>query len=567
MTESILFFQLTAILILVVGLGFLTTKFKQPLIIAFILAGILSGPNMLNIISEQHETVIETLAEFGIALLLFVVGLKLDLNLIRKLGVMAFIAGILQISLTVLLGFLLSIFLQFDIITSVFISLALTFSSTIIVVKLLSDKRAIDTLYGQLSLGILIIQDLAIILIIIVITAFAGGSHSYTGGIEELTLLLMRAVCLITPTYLFIRYIAKPLTKFLANNIELMIIFCIAFSLSIAAICEYFHFGKELGGLLAGIALASTPYNNIIAARLSVLRDFLLLFFFTHIGANMSLGNIGNQIFPAIILSLFVLLGKPILIMGIMNILHYSKKMSVMVGLTLSQISEFSLIFMVVGVSAGLIAQSSLNLIMLVGLITMGLSTYTITYSDYIYDFLERTASKFGVLNPANKKGNQLKGTHQKYDVIVFGLGRYGGTISKLFSKNGFDVLGVDFNPEAIVKAQNTGITSIYGDASDPEFVAHLPLENVKVIIFSFHHYITGPLTIDLRRTLAMALRESGYQGHIAATSHNLEHDQNLTQSGINIILTPFDDAASLATEQIIRVLGQKKCRLANSTS
>ncbi len=550
--ESMLFFQLTAILILASFIGFLAIKFKQPLIIAFILSGIIAGPDMLNIVSEQYQDVIETLAGFGITLLLFVVGLKLDLQLIRKMGSMVLVVGIVQISITLTLGVLLSLLLQFDFMASVLIGLALTFSSTIIVVKLLSDKRAIDSLYGRIALGILIIQDLAVILVAIVITALAGTGGEFShhaGGIN--IFLPLKAFAIIVFVGLFIRYIANPITKFMSNNSEFMVISCISFAIAMAAICEYLGFGQELGGLLSGIALASTPYNNIIAARLSTLRDFLLLFFFAHLGSNMNLANIADQILPALVFSLFVLFVKPALVMIVMNFLKYRKRTGFMTGITISQISEFSLILMAMGLSSGFIDQGIMNLTILIGLITMGVSTYAISYGDNIHAFFANHIMSFKQENSTETSDK----VEREYDVIIFGLGRYGSAMAKLFKEMGFNVLGVDFDPDAISKAKKTGILTIYGDAADPDFLIHLPLDNVKIVVFSFHHYMTGPFITDLRRTLAKSLREHGYSGRIAATSHNHEHDKDLHKHGIDITLSPFDDAALYGAKQIVEII------------
>lgn len=559
MIEPVLFYQLAAILVLAGAIGFVAVQCRQPLIIAFILTGILAGPDMFHVIGTQDSVIIETLAQFGIALLLFMVGLKLDVRLIHQTGLVTLATGVLQVLLTCVFGFILSVVLGYDFMTSFFIALALSFSSTIIVVKMLSDKRVIDSLYGRISLGILIVQDLAVILATVLITTFLGLDDGAKNGAAELYMIPFKAIVLVIGTGLFIRYIANPLTKALARNGELMLIFCIAFAVFMAALCDTISFSKELGGLLAGIALASTPYNNIIAARLAALRDFLLLFFFVNLGAHMSLTGIGAQMLPALVFSVFVLFGKPLIIMVVMHLMRYRKRTGFMAGLTLSQISEFSLILMAMGLSSGLVDQDALNLVTLIGLITMGVSTYAIAHSSTIFSYLEdRTAifrrSESGDYLEEQKNEEDLR---KDYDVIIFGLGRYGSALARLFQKKGHDILAIDFDPEAIDNAQEMGITAIYGDAADPEFLAHLPLDRVQVVIFSFHHYITGPLITDLRRTLAKALRERGYKGHIAATSHHPEHDKDLPEHGIDIVMGPFEDAAYHGMEQIMSTLGQ----------
>ena len=556
-----IFSQLVAILVLASILGFIAVKCKQPLIVAFIITGLLSGSDALNIVREEDKEVIETLAQFGIALLLFMVGLKLDLRIIKQTGATALIAGIIQVAATFALGVFISLSLGLGLAESAFIGLALSFSSTIIAVKLLSDKRAIDSFYGRITLGILIVQDLLVILTTIFIAAITGVGEDQAFQLHDFIEVLLKAVTLIILTGLFIKFVAKPITHMLARNTELMVTFCISFAVLMAAVCDtfFFHLSRELGGLVAGIALASTPYNNIIAARLSTLRDFMLLFFFAHLGAHMHLSGIGNHMVPALILSAFVLFGKPLIIMAITNLLRLKKRTGFFAGVTLAQISEFSLILVAMGVGAGMLDEETLNLITLVGLITMGVSTYGIVYCGNLYAFFENKTFLFQHSKKNYKEEDRHHELEEDYDVVIFGLGRYGEGMARLFKKHGYKVLGVDFDPEALHKAQEEGTTAVYGDAADPDFPSLLRLKKTKIIVFSFHHYLTGPLITDLRRTLAKSLREHGYKGHIAATSHHPEHDKDLQKHGIDVVLSPFKDAAFHATEHMIGLLKKNK--------
>lgn len=556
--EASVFYQLVALLVLASALGFVALKLRQPLIVAFIVTGLLAGPDVLDIVQKQDSVFIEALAQFGVALLLFMVGLKLDLRIIKQSGPVALIGGLSQITLTWLAGFLLSLFLGLGWAGSAFMGLALSFSSTIIAVKLLSDKRAIDSLYGRSALGILIIQDLTVIVATIVIAAMTG-AEGQDIAFHDFFMVLVKAFVLIAMTIGFIKYAAEPITHMLARNTELMVLFCVAFAVCMAAVCEYTGFSKELGGLVAGIALASTPYNNVIAARLATLRDFMLLFFFAHLGAHMHLAGIEAHILPALVLSALVLVGKPLIIMGIMHVMRFRKRTGFLTGITLAQISEFSLILTAMGLAAGMLSEDILNLVTLVGLMTMTLSTYGIVYGAKIYMVLENHTALFRRSDKAHQEEEEHHALDHHYDIIIFGLGRYGDAIARRFKKSGYSVLGVDFDPDAVRRAKEQGILAVYGDAADPEFPGHLPLDQAKVVIFSFHHYMTGPLITDLRRTLAKSLREHGYKSYIAATSHHPEYDGDLPAHGIDIILSPFEDAAFHASEQVIALLKNKK--------
>ena len=547
-----LFHQMAAILILAGLLGFAALKLRQPLIIAFIGVGLLAGPDMLDIVGRDNAGALAMLAELGIALLLFMVGLKLDPGIIRTLGPEAVIAGTLQILLCGLAGTGLCLALGFPGKESLLLGIGLSFSSTIIVVKILSDQRAIDSLYGRMALGILIMQDIAVILAMVVVSTDVSA-----GGAGGFGLIAVKALAIAGATILFIRFLSQPLSRHLAHNGELMVIFAIGFAGTAAALCSTAGLGKELGGLLAGIALAPTPLNNILTARLTALRDFLLLFFFVNLGAHMSLGNLEQQIAPALILTGFVLAGKPMIIYAIMRLRRYRRRTAFLTGLTLAQISEFSLILVAMGAAAGYADAASADMMTLIALITIGLSTGAILSSGRLYETLEKKRAR-GKQTDWHVQEDPRRPHDNGPDIIIFGLGRYGTAMAREFRKQNLRLLGIDFDPQAVRNALREGIDSIYGDAADPEFPAHLPLGQAKAVVFAFHHYVSGPLTTDLRRILAASLRAHGYKGHIAATSHSHQHDHDLARQGIDIILLPFEDAAFYAASRITGALNGK---------
>ena len=547
---------MAALLALAGVVGFIALVLRQPLIVAFIAVGLLAGPSAMGLIGHNGEF-IHTLAELGVSILLFTVGLKLDLKLIRRLGPSALATGMLQVALSALFGGCLAWIAGFDSISALVTGIAMSFSSTIIVVKLLSDKRAIDSLYGKMALGILIIQDVVVIAAMLMMTGLASSDPSSVSS-GNYWRLMAQLLGLLIFTGVFIRFIATPLTAMLARAPELMMTFAVAFVALMAAVCEYCGLGKELGGLLAGVALASTPQHNVIASRLSPLRDFLLLFFFVALGVRMDLSNIGTQIVPALVLSAFVLVGKPLLIMLILRIQKYRRRVGFLTGVSLAQVSEFSLIFMAMAATAGLASAQAMTVMTLVGLMTMAFSSYMIIYNTAIFAFVERVL-KFPAddHNPLDDDLAEHAGD-ETYDVIIFGMGRYGTAMARTFMGRGYSVLGVDFDPQTIRDAKQKGIHVIYGDAADPDTPVRIPVDTAKVVILAFHHYMTGPMITDLRRTVAKTLREQGYTGHIAATSHHLEHDVDLPQHGVDIVLAPYDDASVSGADQIIRQIGER---------
>ena len=551
MTDTItgyVFYEIAALLVLAAGVGFVGLMLRQPLIVSFIAVGILAGPSVLDIARADDH--IDLLAELGIAVLLFLVGLKLDLKLVRTLGPVALMTGLGQVAFTTVFGFLIGLGLGLDTTTSLYVAVALTFSSTIIIVKLLSDKREIDSLHGRIALGFLIVQDLVVVLAMIVLSAIGAGTGEADPLAEVLQILGYGAAMLVA-VGLFIRFAATPLVEQLARAPELLMSFAIGWAALLAAIGHYLGFGKELGGLLAGVSLASTPFREAIASRLAPLRDFLLLFFFIGLGAALDLSVLGASVFAALVFSAFVLIGNPMIVLAIMGALGYRKRTGFLAGLTVAQISEFSLIFMAMGVSIGHVSSEALGLVTLVGLITIAASTYMITYSHQLYERLEWSLGLFE-RRSAGRAEDFGTVAAPSYDVIVFGLGRYGLGIAQELRSGGRRVLGVDFNPVAVRYARKAGFDVAYGDATDPELLAHLPLQHVAWVVSAVPEHDTGVTHDDPRRSLIRVLSELRFEGRVAVAAHSADVVAGLRSAGADLVLMPFRDASAQAAALVM---------------
>lgn len=540
------FYEIAALLVLAAGVGLVGVLLRQPLIVSFIAVGILAGPSVLGLArSDEH---INLLAELGIAVLLFLVGLKLDIKLVRTLGPVALMTGLGQVAFTSIIGFGIGLALGLNITTSLYVAVALTFSSTIIIVKLLSDKREIDSLHGRIALGFLIVQDLVVVLAMIVLSAIGVGAES-DAALSDVALIFGYGLLMLVFVGFFIRYLAEPLVERLARAPELLVCFAIGWAALFAAVGDLLGFSMELGGLLSGVSLASTRFREAMAARLAPLRDFLLLFFFIALGAHLDLSLVGEQVPAAVVFSLFVLIGNPLIVLTIMGAMGYRKRTGFLAGLTVAQISEFSLIFMAMGVSLGHVGLDSLGLVTLVGLITISLSTYMITYSHRLYTWLELLLIPFERETPSREAEEQEILTVVSYDVLMFGLGRFGGAIAQRLKARGLRVLGIDFNPVAVRRWRVEGFEALYGDATDPEFVASLPLTGVSWAVSAVPEHETGVTRNDSRVALIDALRVHDFQGKIAITSHREEDWEELHSRGADLILQPFQDAADQAAD------------------
>lgn len=510
---------------------------RQPLIVGYILAGIFIGPYFLNIYHSKEN--IELFSKFGIAILLFIMGLNLSPRIIKEVGKVSLITGVGEVIFSSLISFIISSILGFSFTTALFIALALSFSSTIIVLKLLSDKNALTKLYGRISIGFLLLEDIAATVLLVIIASFSQGQDVNLATM--LGLLLLKSAGIFVLFYLVSEFIMPRVSVFMASSTELLFLFSITWGLGIAALFHLMGFSIEIGALVAGIMLSLTPFSYEIESRLKPLRDFFIVLFFVLLGSHMTLGNVITFIIPVLTLSFFVIFGRPILVMIIMNLLGYKKRTSFMAGATITQISEFSLILIGLALSLGYISSEISSLVTMVGLITIAASTYIIMYSEEIYDKLENFLSIFEFRKPKNRE----KGAGAEiFDIVLFGYDRVGQDFVKTFSKLDKKYLVVDYNPKAIKLLNNANIPYRYGDAQDVEFLSDLNLPKVKMTVSSINDFKTNMLLVG-------KIKEENANAIIIVVSHDIEDAEALYKKGATYVIIPHYLGARFATNMI----------------
>lgn len=475
MSES--FTNLSVIILITTCISILMKSLKQPLILGYILTGLLLGPFVLNIIGSTE--LIESFSTIGIALLLFIIGLGMDIRGLGKLGktVLLIVCAILGVVSTV--GFVISLVFGFVGIDAFLIGLALFFSSTIIIVKLLSDKKEQNRLHGQIAIGVILVDDIIATLALLFIAASQnGGLH-----LNEIFLLLIKGVFITgLLTFCAIKILPK-LTRYIANSQELLFLSAMAWGFGIASLFEHAGFSIEIGALFAGVALANSPYAREIGARLKPLRDFFIILFFISLGESMNLASISSSITLALILSLAVIILKPLVILITMGLMGYSKHVSYKTGVHLSQISEFSIIMIMLAVNSGVVSEEIGTLITLVAILTISISTYLILYDDVIYDkFILHLKIKLFDREVTKKERSKRASTQ----LLLFGYNDGGSDFIKVFKSLNKRYLVIDYDPSVIEHLDNNEIPAIYGDVTDNEFLEELGLGNIELIVSTF---------------------------------------------------------------------------------
>lgn len=470
--HSDIFREISLLLALSASIAIIMRALRQPLIIGHILTGIIVGPSLLGLINSPET--IQTFGQFGIALLLFIVGLGLNPKVVKEVGRVSLLTGVGQVIFTSLFGFILVKFLGYSTTASIYISIALTFSSTIIILKLLSDKKEQNKLFGKISIGFLLVQDVIAAFALVVASAAGNAGFSFS----ELAGLAAKGTGFVILIFILSRYAVRPLTNFLARTQELLFLFALSWGLAIATAFFELGFSLEVGALLAGVALSTMTYAQEVSSRLRPLRDFFIVVFFISLGANLQLAGVGAILPQAIVLSIFVLVGNPMIVMVIMGLLGYTRRTSFKAGLAVAQISEFSFIFILLGLSTGQVTAQAVTLVTVIGITTIALSSYMITYSDEIYQFLDKYLRLF-----ERKKVLHEHSPQHTYDAVLFGYKKGGSEFIRVLPKIAKRYVVVDYDPEVIDELERKSIPYLYGDTSDAGLLEEIDLAHVKLVI------------------------------------------------------------------------------------
>lgn len=519
-----IFVELSKILIVAVIITGFMRFLRQPAIIGYILSGIVVGPFVLNMIDSTNT--LTAFSHIGVALLLFFVGLNLNPKAIKDVGKISLVTGLGQVVFTTTVGFLISKLLGLSTIVSLYVAIALAFSSTIVIMKLLSDKKDLESLYGRISIGFLIIQDFIAIGILLIISSIGSGTDLTALALGS----VLKGVLGILILFILTIHALPPLVKIIAKSQEFLLLFSISWCFAIATVFHYLNFSIEVGALLAGMTLSLSPYHYEISSKLKPLRDFFLILFFIMLGSQMVFSNIYQNIWMILVFSFFVLIGNPIIVMILMGLLGYTKRNSFLAGLTVAQISEFSLIVVAMGVSVGHVTNEILSLVTAVGLITFAGSSYMILYSNKLYSILSKYLTIF------ERKGKKVD--EHKYhksddhDIILIGYNRVGFDILESLKKLKKKFLIIDYDPEVIIRLSKKGYDCRYGDADNSELLNELNFSKAKMIIS------TIPV-IDTNLLLINKVKEENKKAIIAVVSLQIDDAIKLYDEGATYVLMP----------------------------
>lgn len=547
--------ELAIVVLIATFLGIIAKFLKQPLILGFILAGTLI--TYFGFFNLNNQEILRTLSDLGIMFLLFLVGLEIDFKSLKLIGGASSLIGLFQIILTAGFGFLTSYFLKFTIIESIYIGAALSFSSTIIVIKLLSEKKDNNSLYGKITTGILLFQDLVAVLILVFLSGLTTG--------EEITIFpviftALKALVIFT----LVIFIGRKILPFIFNKIvnhsqELIFLSSLAWCFLIAAIVSHpkIGFPIEISGLLAGLALSNSSAHFQIFSKIKYLRDFFVLIFFVILGSTLVFSNFNKIILPVAALTAFVIIIKPLIIMVVMGVYGYRKKTGFLTGVTTAQLSEFSLVLAAIGLKLGHLNEELVSIITAVGIISIAISIYLVIYADGIFGKIHRLLSIF----QRKKLKEKIYSDHNpSKPIILVGSHRLGESIA--FNLRKEDLLIVDFDPDVVNATKKAGYDYLFGDISDDEIFEKAHFESAKLVIS------TVP---DLKDNLYLlqklnSLKNEGSEIRIIMRAENEDDVETLYKLGADYVIFPHFTSGqylgkTIAIDQDAKILDELRAK------
>lgn len=476
------FFDTLGIFVIAAALITLAGRWlRLPSLVSFLIAGILIGP-LSGIIGPTTGTpeALDLIAEMGIVLLMFIVGLELSLGRLREVGKVAVVAGIGQVVFTSVIGFGICLLLGFDLLESVFIATALTFSSTAVVVKLLDQKDELHTLYGRIAVGIFLVQDVVVV-IALTLLAGLGSPELMTPG----TVLagLGRAFggmgILVVACFVGGKYALPPVLGWAASNPRTLFVWSLAWCLGFVLAAHALGLSAEIGAFLAGLAVAQLRLADDLRRRMHPLMSFFIIMFFVSIGAQMEFSYAGVYWIEGLILSLFVLIGNPVIFIWIIARFGYSERTAFLTSVTVAQISEFSFIFAALGLSTGLIDQSILSVIGVVGILTIAVSAYMILYNHELYTVV-RGLRILSVFRAHVAEDEEPPPRYLRDHVIVVGMNDLGRRVAGLLHEKGETVLAIDTD---VRKMSGLDCPTLVGNVDYASTLEEAGLRNARMAI------------------------------------------------------------------------------------
>jgi Kef-type K+ transport system membrane component KefB/Trk K+ transport system NAD-binding subunit len=527
-------------------LGLVAHWLRQPILLGYLIAGALVGPELGFGLIHAGES-IEIISEMGLILLLFIIGLELNVKDVLASGRQLLVAGFGQFVICVGLGVgvfaLCGLGLVGQNSDGLYLAIMCGLSSTAIVVKLLSDKGELDTLPGRLTLGVLVIQDVYAIFVLALQPNFANPS------LGPIVKAVLGTVALLVAGFLISRYALKRVFASIAKNPEMVLAVSVGWCAAVAATAGAMGLSKEMGALVAGLSISAFPYSIHVTAKTLPLRDFFLTLFFVSLGMKITAPNWG-MVAPVLGVVAFVFASRFASVYPLVALTGGGRRAAFVTSLNLAQISEFSLVIATLGVQYGHIGKGTVAVTIYAMAITAVVSSYAIHYSHSLYLLFDRLTRRKGAATVA--AGGHDAAPSADADVVLLGYHRAARALVDALDKRDAALLNrllvIDFNPVTLDELQARGIAGLFGDISSMETLKHADIQHARFIVSTIPDLLLKGVDNEglVRMCKAIAPRAT-----IVATADDAAHEKRLREEGAGAVIRMYEVAGDLLAEVV----------------
>jgi len=505
---------------------------RQPLLIAYLVAGFAIGPHGFQFITDPES--IRTMSEIGLALLLFMIGLEMDLKKMLGSGKAITVTALVQISGCVALGWIFFGWLApvTGWLEAFYLAVAAAMGSTVIIIKLLHDKHELETLSGRITVGILVLQDVFVILFL------AIQPNLRDPAVAPLALALGKVLLLVGVAYLASRFVLPPVLKLVARQPELVLVGALAWCFAMAGFASYLGLSREMGALIAGVMVSTFPYTLDVVARVTSIRDFFVTLFFVSLGMIIPMPT-WEYLFWMLVFSAVLVVTRLLTVFPVLFKMGLGQRMSLLPAINLSQLSELSLVLLAIGKASGDVSDKTISITAFAFAFLAVQSTYAILQSDAI---VRRAAPWLGKLGfpdlPATGQEGGLG--NEQPSVFILGFSWTASSLLEEITRQKPALLPrlkvIDFNPETAAKLRARGIPVIYGDISRRDMLEHAGIAGAEVIICSLPDGILRGIS---NRKMLLQLRPLNPQAQIIVHADKITDVAGLYADGASYVMTP----------------------------
>jgi Kef-type K+ transport system membrane component KefB len=526
-------------------LAYVAMVIKQPLLLAYIGAGVLIGPLGLKLVHDKDT--ISILSELGLAFLLFIVGLEIDLKKLIASGKVASVVTVVQVAGCGAIGLLGGRLLGYVGLEAAYIGAAFAFSSTMIVVKLLADRSELDTVPGQSTLSILLVQD-ALAIVVLAVQPNLGGGSGGGSALATMGLSLVNGVLLVGGSLLLSRFVLPRVFRYAALTPEVMLISAITWCFLVSFAAMKAGFSVAMGALIAGVSISTFPYSLDVVAKIRPLRDFFVTIFLVSLGMLLTRPTTALVV-HAIILSLLVIVSRFVTIWPMLRAFKYDNRVGVLSSIHLAQISEFALVIVLAGIGFKHIGQDLVSLVVLVLVITSTLSTYMIQFSHKLAAFVVRMSK--GTLLEDQQNQDTRRHKRPSAPILLVGCFRVGSSLINDLHAKGKRFAVIDFSPKVHAKLQEMGIHCTYGDISHMDTLEHAGVHEAEILVCSISDdFLRGT---DNKKMLE-ACKKLNPHARVFVTADSIVRAIELYEAGADYVVLPRVLCADKLTEIIEKV-------------